>query len=311
MKKRLISLVLVLCMCMSLLPAVSAETVNSWDSNIEKSWYDSTKDEFIITTAGQLAGLASLVNTGTAFEKKTITLGGDMDLAGKEWTPIGLDKYFKGTFDGADHSISNLNISKQTSGYAGLFGRVSGATITNVMLTDTAITASGSGAAGIVGYALNSEITSCSNSGDVTFTASSTGNTGGILGDRTKGTVTNCHNVGTISGKYAHAIVGNGGTSETVTNCYYLASDTTDDFAVEKPAAEFQNGDVCMLPQGEQEETVWGQSKSDLYPVFFNGSNAFVPPVAVTGVTLNKTGLSMAVGESETLIAAGRIRRGL
>lgn len=51
-------------------------------------WYTGDGDEYTISSAADLAGLAQLVNGGTSFQKKTIKLGENIDLEGKEWTPI-------------------------------------------------------------------------------------------------------------------------------------------------------------------------------------------------------------------------------
>lgn len=94
-----------------------------------------------ISSAAELAWVAYMVNedqqTGnTASDKMfigcTLTLTTDIDLAGHEWTPIGIglsntDLYnikshcFRGTFNGQKHTISNLKI-RGTHTFAGLFG---------------------------------------------------------------------------------------------------------------------------------------------------------------------------------------------
>ena len=97
-------------------------------------WYDPTKNEFVLTTAGQLAYLAQLVNGGTSFAGKTIKLGGNIEIS-KTWTaPIGTDqsKSFKGTFDGEGHVVS----VKDGTTFCGLFGYNDG-TIRNVIVTGT------------------------------------------------------------------------------------------------------------------------------------------------------------------------------
>lgn len=97
-------------------------------------WYDPMADEFVLTTAGQLAYLAQLVNGGTSFAGKTIKLGGNIEIS-KTWTaPIGTDqsKSFKGTFDGEGHVVS----VKDSTTFCGLFGYNDG-TIRNVIVTGT------------------------------------------------------------------------------------------------------------------------------------------------------------------------------
>ncbi len=101
---------------------VFADDTN-WADRANIEWYsDSTASEYTLSTAEDLAGLASLVNGGTSFEKKIIKLGNDIDLEGIEWTPIGKSgSNFKGTFDGNGNTIKNLSITGWGSD-VGLFG---------------------------------------------------------------------------------------------------------------------------------------------------------------------------------------------
>ena len=112
-------------------------------------WYDPTKNEFVLTTAGQLAYLTQLVNGGTSFEGRTIRLGSDVEIS-KTWTaPIGTEfKSFKGTFDGEGHVVS----VKDGTTFCGLFGYNDG-TIRNVIVTGTvdASSATDTNVGGIVG----------------------------------------------------------------------------------------------------------------------------------------------------------------
>ncbi|MDO5554265.1 MAG: hypothetical protein Q4G68_10935 [Planctomycetia bacterium] len=139
-------------------------TEDSWDGSIDISWFDpatyAATTEYTLSTAEQLAGLAAIVNGTAGFDKaydfsgKTVTLTADIDLAGRNWTPIGLQKtwnaykwffgnpkdptdirpVFAGTFDGGNHTISNLSITSiPTDLYGGsdyislgLFGTVAG-----------------------------------------------------------------------------------------------------------------------------------------------------------------------------------------
>ena len=100
------------------------------DITADTDWYNSeqaeTTTEYTISTAAQLAGLATLVNGGNNFKNKTIKLGADIDLENKNWTPIGTkNNYFAGNFDGGNHKISNLKIASSDS-YVGLFGNIAG-----------------------------------------------------------------------------------------------------------------------------------------------------------------------------------------
>ena len=118
-----------------------------WDGSADTSWYSSSQTTFTITTSEQLAGLAELVNRDrnqVTFEGKTIYLGADLDMSGHEWTSIGYkdssSRSFKGTFNGNGYTISGLTQSLDKNEEGGLFGYVSGGTITGVTLTDSTFT---------------------------------------------------------------------------------------------------------------------------------------------------------------------------
>ena len=102
----------------------------------DTSWYGAgVAEEYNITTADQLAGLSELVNdSGVSFEGKTLNLTASLDLSGGEWIPIGHgDNYFRGTFNGNNHTINGLTI---TSVYpsTGLFGNLYG-TVSNLIVS--------------------------------------------------------------------------------------------------------------------------------------------------------------------------------
>ena len=102
----------------------------------EELTYTATQEaELVVKTAEDLFAIAEQVNSGSEyFEGKTIVLANDIDLAGKEWTPIGSaakDHGFMGNFDGKGYTIKNLtieNIALDSDGYAyaGLFGVTEG-----------------------------------------------------------------------------------------------------------------------------------------------------------------------------------------
>ena len=79
-------------------------------------------DKYYIATKDALAAFANAVNSGNSYSKKTVYLTADIDLNNEEWTPIGNStNKFEGTFDGDNHTISNLTITGNNSN-AGLFG---------------------------------------------------------------------------------------------------------------------------------------------------------------------------------------------
>jgi hypothetical protein len=111
-----------------------------WADAADTSWWDTASNDssFSISTPQQLTGVAKLVNERkTNFSGATITLAGDINLAGREWEMI--TGSFRGVLDGSGHEISNMKIS---SGYGdvGLFLTLEQAgTVKNVKLTNTDI----------------------------------------------------------------------------------------------------------------------------------------------------------------------------
>ena len=220
---------MVLCM----LPA-TAMAADTWDgSTIDTSWYNTTDTSFTISTGAQLAGLAKLVNQGATqsgdtpvdFKDKTITLGGDIDLGGHAWTPIGhYDSYksFLGVFDGQGNTISGLAIgsfdnpdtSLFDSGLFGLVGLSSGyetistSAIENLKLSITGIYTSyydGPARAGGIAAISGGKITNCSVTGSIT---GSDDDTVGLITALSLGDITNCHASGTASGGTSSCVGG-------------------------------------------------------------------------------------------------------
>ena len=125
MKKTLLVVLVLLCIpCLG----VWAQS-NSWSdkANRDLTWGTNYADatSFTIETAAQLAQLAYMVNNGSDFSGKTITLANDIDLDGHDWVPIGSrsgSSEFIGSFDGAGHTISGMRIYDINAGSLGLFG---------------------------------------------------------------------------------------------------------------------------------------------------------------------------------------------
>ena len=91
-----------------------------------------------------LAGLkwvAEQVNQEiTTFEGETVKLTADIDLGGEQWMPIGYWVTFNGTFDGQNHTISNLkHHGTEADCYVGLFGYTENATIKNLTINNVDI----------------------------------------------------------------------------------------------------------------------------------------------------------------------------
>ena len=121
-----------------------------WMGDAKIPVIDEATKTVAINSPAELAGLSYLVNNGNTFEGYTVNLEADLNLAGANWTPIGyLEKgntgnqgtgRFAGTFNGNNHTISNLTTSSTGDwASAGLFGRLNGVvkdlTLTNVNIT--------------------------------------------------------------------------------------------------------------------------------------------------------------------------------
>lgn len=123
----------------------------SWAASTNTSWYSADATEYTIDTAEELAGLAELVNEGVDFSDKKVTLTANIDLGDNLWVPIGQPgaRYFKGTFDGGNYTISNLFVNDTTCEFAGLFGGIfytsdwtkNPATVKNVVVKNAEINA--------------------------------------------------------------------------------------------------------------------------------------------------------------------------
>ena len=149
-RTRLFGITLSFIMLISLLPVTALAGEAVWDgTTVDTNWYDDNTNaaEFTISDSADLAGLAKLVNAGNNFSDKTIKLTADIDLNGKEWTPIGNNtNKFEGNFDGAkadgigNYTISNLYINKPNKSDVGLFGFTQSGEVKNFTLRNAKVT---------------------------------------------------------------------------------------------------------------------------------------------------------------------------
>ena len=258
MKKKLLSLLLALCLVMALVPMTAFAEENEQSSKTS------------ITTVDELLEFAKAVDNGE-YDDKTdavVSLDADLDLTGVAWTPIGSDfaadgtlkNYFSGKFYGNGHTISNLDFSENygkteypsfgffsevygaeisgltiqgklnvsNSGYV-YFGTVAGVAAdskisdcaSNVSFTDTDKYINGTVA--LCGYAINSTIEYCQNKGDFSITQDVTSfQMGGIVGLAQNSTVQYCANTGDLTSwtPCTGGIVGQLIQNSKVINCY-------------------------------------------------------------------------------------------
>ena len=223
MKKKLLSLLLALCLVMALVPmtAFAAETMDTWDGTADTSWYDEEKTEFYLQTAEQLPGMAKLINDDMAnFKDKTVYLENDLDLGGHEWISIGdgantAGGSFQGVFDGQSHVVYNLysheglkseNKDNNNNLYRnGLFGAIYNATVQNLGIENA----------------------------DIVIPMNDTSTYGkGILVDwMTHSTIKNCYTTGSITGgsyieKYIGGLAGFLNGNNSISQCYSTAAIT-------------------------------------------------------------------------------------
>lgn len=150
------------------------------------------------------------------------TLTDDINLTGKEWTPIGdYDNRYTGTFDGGDHTITGLTVTTSDQ-YAGLFGCIgSGGTVKNVVLEGVQIESDNdmSDVGGVAGQSYGN-IENCSVSGSVSVSGTNS-IAGGVVGYQTGGSITGCSSSATVNaGGVAGGVVGLADGGATLTACY-------------------------------------------------------------------------------------------
>ena len=174
---------------------------------------------YTVTSADGLMNIAKLVNGGKS--DINITLDTDIDLTGKDWTPIGTDydNSYKGTFDGGGHTITGLTFTTNDE-YAGLFGWLNRAgTVKNVVMEGVQITSNqiyGGSIGGVVGYSWGT-IENCSVSGSVSGTVY----VGGVVGAQIGGSITGCSSSATVKGTVdVGGVAGQTNSSATLTACY-------------------------------------------------------------------------------------------
>ena len=169
---------------------------------------------YTVYTDEGLRNVAKLVNEEWKLDIN-ITLTGDIDLTGIDWTPIGkgYNHQYTGTFDGNGKTITGLTVTGSDR-YTGLFGFIKG-TVKNVVLTEINIT-SGTFVGGVAGWSFGGNIENCSVSGSV-----SGSDVGGVVGYQQGGSITGCSSSATVKGtQRAGGVAGATNSGATLTACY-------------------------------------------------------------------------------------------
>ena len=245
--------------------------------------YDSNTKTYTVYNANGLMNIAELVNGGKS--DINITLDTDIDLTGKDWTPIGTDydNSYKGTFDGGGHTITGLTFTTNDE-YAGLFGWLNRAgTVKNVVMEGVQITSNqiyGGSIGGVAGYSWGT-IENCSVSGSVSGTVY----VGGVVGAQIGGSITGCSSSATVKGTVdVGGVAGQTNSSATLTACYATGNVTIEI----NPAKNIAGGSLVGMNAG-----------SSLLACYATGN------VTSTGSSTGKVHIGGFLGNNYTTVTAG------
>ena len=245
--------------------------------------YDSNTKTYTVYNTNGLMNIAELVNGGKS--DINITLDTDIDLTGKDWTPIGTDydNSYKGTFDGGGHTITGLTFTTNDE-YAGLFGWLNRAgTVKNVVMEGVQITSNqiyGGSIGGVVGYSWGT-IENCSVSGSVSGTVY----VGGVVGAQIGGSITGCSSSATVKGTVdVGGVAGQTNSSATLTACYATGNVTIEI----DPKKNIAGGGLVGMNAG-----------SSLLACYATGN------VTSTGSSTGKVHIGGFLGNNYTTVTAG------
>ena len=209
------------------------ETVDTWDGTaVAFTQGRGTKEEpWLIENAEQLAYLAQQVNNGTDYERAHFLLVSDLDLSGKEWTPIGTDgNPFWGGFDGGGHTITGMTITGKEASYVGLFGECHNFTTASSYIKSVTVKGANISGKSFVG-AIAGEGANISDCYSIENTICARRQVGGVCGSLT-GNIFGCYNSSSVSGiSTAGGIMGTASYEGNVGNgvvqyCYNIGAVT-------------------------------------------------------------------------------------
>ena len=245
--------------------------------------YDSNTKTYTVYNANGLMNVAELVNGGKT--DINITLDTNIDLTGKDWTPIGTDydNSYKGTFDGGGHTIKGLTVTTNDQ-FVGLFGYLDKAgTVKNVVMEGIQITSNhvlmSGNTGGVVGYSWGT-IENCSVSGSVSGTVY----VGGVVGAQIGGSITGCSSSATVKGTVdVGGVAGQTNSSATLTACYATGNVTIEI----NPAKNIAGGSLVGMNAG-----------SSLLACYATGN------VTSTGSSTGKVHIGGFLGNNYTTVTA-------
>ena len=244
--------------------------------------YDSNTNTYTVYNANGLMNVAELVNGGKT--DINITLDKNIDLTGKDWTPIGtsFDNSYTGTFDGGGHTITGLTITTKDQ-FVGLFGYLNRAgTVKNVVMEGIQITSNHmfGNTGGVAGFSWGT-IENCSVSGSVSGTVY----VGGVVGAQIGGSITGCSSSATVKGTVdVGGVAGQTNSSATLTACYATGNVTIEI----NPAKNIAGGSLVGMNAG-----------SSLLACYATGN------VTSTGSSTGKVHIGGFLGNNYTTVTAG------
>ena len=241
----------------------------------DKGFTIDKEGNYNVTTAEGLKNVAELVNGGKT--DINITLDKNINLTGKEWTPIGRGSSpYTGTFDGGDHTITGLTVTGSNE-YAGLFGYIgSGGKVKNVTLKDVKIESnhSSGNVGGVAGWSYGN-IEYCSVSGSV----SSNSTAGGVVGYQSDGAITGCNSSATVKGMVrAGGVAGATNSGASLTGCYATGNVTIENNTTNAASAGGvvgSNGASSTLTGCYATGSVTGSGSGTIYAGGVTGTNDF------------------------------------
>lgn len=207
-------------------PVSARAETDVWDGMTASEFAGGTGEEndpYQISTAAQLAYLAQKVNAGEAYRYKYIVLTADIDLANKEWTPIGIYRNsFQGNFDGRNHTVTRMRISNSSMDYGGLFGECRRHNINSAIKNITVKNSDINGkrfVGAIVGRAEGINIENCRSIANTINSEKNVGGICGYFGGNPGGKVSQCYNSSKVTGDDSAGGIAGIGDRCTAENC--------------------------------------------------------------------------------------------
>ena len=240
--------------------------------------YDSNTKTYTVYNAD---GLLAWNEAAQKDRSINCTLTADIDLTGKDWSPIGTNFYnsYTGTFDGGGHTIMGLTVTTNDQ-YVGLFGRLGKAgTVKNVVMDGIQITCNHrlGYAGGVAGFSWGGTIENCSVSGSVSGTICA----GGVVGIQWEASITGCSSSATVKGMVqVGGVAGETNSGATMAACYATGNVTIEIIEIDPinnilggGLVGFNAGSSVLACYATGNVTSTGSSTGNVYIGGFLGGN--------------------------------------